>query len=149
MTSHRHPLATGKAIVAAFIAVFLTLPLVTSCDDAPPPSAPDASLPAEYLGRWTLAGTSGGIDGREIPADGSWIVITADNTLERYSADGRLAATEAFTPARGRSIFSGSDAWILGGGVATERVIALHPEGVLTISDNAYDGFGSHYTRGP
>jgi hypothetical protein len=137
-----------KSALAAVVVVLLMLALVTGCD-APPPSAPGASLPAEYLGRWTLAGTSGGIDGREIPADGSWIVITADNTLERYSADGRRAATEAFTPARGRSIFSGSDAWILGGGVEVERVIAVHPEGVLTISDNVYDGFGSHYTRGP
>jgi hypothetical protein len=144
MKIHRHLRASWKALLAGLV----MLALVASCNP-PPPSAPGASLPAEFLGRWTLAGTSGGIDGREIPADGSWIVITADNTLERYSADGRLAATEAFTPARGRSIFSGSDAWILGGGVAAERVIAVHPEGVLTISDNVYDGFGSHYTRAP
>lgn len=143
----RRQLAALAFVLAASVLAFVTLRREPG-PDVPPRSAPAGGLPAEYLGRWSFGGTSGGIEGREVAvADGSWIVITAENTLERYSADGRLASTERFEPKRGPSIFSGSDAWILGGSDGIERVIQVHAEGVLTISDNVYDGFGSTYTR--
>jgi hypothetical protein len=132
-------------LVASVVAASL---LFVACRDASPSSVPKNGLPAEYLGRWYFDGTSGGIDGREVAAaDGSWIEVTALNTIEHYSPDGRLGSTEVFEPTRGPSIFSESDAWILGAPDSIARVIEVHPEGFLTISENVYDGFGSKYAR--
>ena len=142
-------LALGLGIThrLAGSAVVLLALLLWVRRDAPAPPAHESGLPAEYLGRWYFQSTSGGIEGREVAvADGSWIVIT-DAAIERYSADGRLESTEALDLTRGRSIFSGKEAWLLQGPDSNERVLEVHSQGVLTISDNAYDGFGSRYTR--
>lgn len=137
--------AALAVLVARVVAVGL---LFVACRDGAPSPVPEGGLPVEYLGRWDFGGTSGGIEGREIAAaDGSWILITPRNTIEYHSADGRSDSTETFEPTRGRSIFSESEAWILRGPDVIERVIQVHPDGVLTISENVYDGFGSTYTR--
>ena len=141
-----HRRTTAQRLLT-ILALACVTPLFAACRDALPAVAESAVLPPELLGRWTFDGTSGGIEGRELAAaDGSWIAITERNTIERHAADGRLESTEAFEPSRGRSIF-GSDDWILRGEDQTERVIRLHPGDVLTLSDNAYDGFSSRYTR--
>lgn len=147
MLNDRNNFASLAVLVASVVAASL---LSVACRDASPSSVPKNGLPAEYLGRWYFDGRSGGIEGREVAAaDGSWIQVTPLNTIEYYSPDGRLGSTEAFEPTRGRSIFSESDVWILGAPDSIERVIQVHPEGVLTISENVYDGFGSNYTRPP
>ena len=144
--SNRHELATSKAGVFAAWAALCAALLFAACREASPPST--AGLPAEYLGRWYFDGKSGGIEGREVAsADGSWIVITPDNAIEHHSPEGDLEASETFEPVRGPSIFSENDQWILARPDAIERVLQLHPEGVLTISENVYDGFSSRYTR--
>jgi len=78
-----------------------------------------------------------------------WIVITAENEIERYEADGRLAAVTRFELTRAQSIYTGEEAWVLAepGGLA--RVIELYDNGTMAISDNAYDGYSSGYQRTP
>lgn len=143
--SDRSKLAALAVLAAACVLALVTFRCVSRRD-----LVPGARLPDEYLGRWYFGGTSGGIAGQEVAtADGSWIVITSGNTIEHHSADGRLDSTEAFEPARGRSIFSEDEAWILRSPGATERVLLVHPGGVLTLAENVYDGFGSTYTRSP
>lgn len=143
----RRKLQALAATLAVATTVFVLLPM--SPERAPrEPDLPARRLPDEFHGRWYFGGTSGGIAGAQTAvADGSWIVVTPHNTIERYSAEGRLTSTERFEPTRGRSIFTGGEGWILGGGASIERVIEVHAEGVLTIADNVYDGFGSTYTR--
>lgn len=146
MTDRRKLLALSVALAVATI-VFVALPISPE-RAAQAPGLPMNRLPDEFHGRWYFGGTSGGIAGEQtVFADGSWIVITPGNTIERYSAEGRLTSTEHVEPTRGRSIFTGAEGWILGGGTAIDRVIEVRPDGILTISDNVYDGFGSTYTR--
>jgi hypothetical protein len=138
-----------RRLAAPVILAALSLvPLSTACRESSPPSVSKSGLSAEYLGRWSFGGGSGGLDWEEVDsADGSWIRITARNTIEQDSAGGALGSTESFEPTRGRSIFSGSDAWILEGPDAIDRVIQVHPDRVLGISENVYDGFGATYTK--
>jgi hypothetical protein len=143
----RRKLLALAATLAVATTVFVFLPISPEREPQTP-ERPANRLPDEFHGRWYFGETSGGIAGqRTAVADGSWIVITPQNTIEHYSAEGRLTSTETFEPSRGRSIFSASEGWILGGGAAIERVIAVHADGVLSISENVYDGFGSTYTR--
>ena len=55
------------------------------------------SLPDEYLGQWYYTGSSGGIAGDGMGDEPSgWIVINADNTIDRFDDDGTLLGTDAF-----------------------------------------------------
>ena len=111
----------------------------------PPPTA----LPDEYLGRWYYTGSSGGITGRGMNDSATgYIVIRGDNTIEQYTEDGTLTGSAAFTLARGRSIFSTEDRWIVSRGNATPQVITVAEDGrSMWMADNAYDGFGRSYAR--
>jgi hypothetical protein len=110
--------------------------------------ASETSLPDDYLGQWYYTGSSGGISGAGAgDAAIGYIVITARNTIERYEDDGRLLATEFFELDRGETIFSSDELWILREPDGMDRVIQLHDDGTLAISDHAYDGFHLGYAR--
>jgi hypothetical protein len=108
-----------------------------------------ASLPEPYLGRWYYVGSSGGITGRGMGDEGSgYIVIHADNTIDRHEEDGTLAGTTAFTLGRGPTIFSSEDQWIQNPGTPVPEGIAVSGDGqTMAISENVYDGFGRTYAR--
>jgi len=109
-----------------------------------------AALPEEYLGRWYSTGSSGGIAGTGTgEARGEWIVVTADNLIERYAPDGRLIGSDSFSLSRGRSIFSTDESWILDASSPLPRVVSLQSDGNLVISENVYDGFSYSYSRKP
>lgn len=130
-----------------FVVAVPVCALLIACQ--PQGGGPSAqSLPDEYLGRWYFTGSSGGIDGDGTgePATG-WIVIKADNEIERYAADGSLATKESFQVGRIRSIYTGEDAWGLVGTGGLDRVIEVYGDGTLAISDNAYDGYSFGYRR--
>jgi hypothetical protein len=129
-----------RLLAAAFMSLMAT---AVACQSA-------SSLPDEYLGRWYFMGSSGGIDGDGTgePATGS-IVITANNEIERYRADGNRYATEPFEPTRDESIFSGGQAWVLVGSNGPPRVIAIYENGTMSLSENVYDGFSYAYQRTP
>jgi hypothetical protein len=105
------------------------------------------SLPDEYLGQWYYTGSSGGIAGDGMGDEPSgWIVINADNTIDRFDDDGTLLGTDAFEPSLGTSIYSGEDAWILERSGGPPQVI-MSSEGLMSLSDNVYDGFSLGYAR--
>lgn len=105
-------------------------------------------LPDEYLGAWEYLGSSGGITGQGAgdPATGS-IVITTDNTIERWNEDGQRESVTDFELRRGTSIFGPDEVWLLSPSSGLDQVIRLHEDGTMTLSDNVYDGFQFLYAR--
>ena len=137
--SERHKILAVIFTVAVGILLAATLPV-----DGP------AGLPEEFLGRWFFAGSSGGISGEGAGGEaGASIVITEENRIDRYAADATLVTTESFMPSRGKSIYGPEEVWLLDASSEVPRVITLDPDGVLSISDNVYDGFSTTYRRTP
>jgi hypothetical protein len=112
-------------------------------------AAPTSGLPEEYLGRWYYLGSSGGITGGGSGDAGTgYLVIQSDNTMNHYQDDGTLVATTQFTVARGPTIFSTEDQWILKPESVVPEVIAVSADGrTMTLSENVYDGFSRGYAR--
>lgn len=106
-------------------------------------------LPEEYLGRWYYLGSSGGISGDGAGDAGvGYLVIQADNTMDHHEEDGTLVASTEFTVARGPTIFSTSDQWILNSESVVPEVITVSADGrTMTLSENVYDGFSRAYAR--
>lgn len=105
------------------------------------------SLPEEYLGQWYYMGSGGGIAGGGM-GDGpsGWIVINADNTIDRFDDDGTFIGTDSFKASLGPSIYSGDDAWILERSGGPPQVI-MTSEGLMSLAENVYDGFSLGYAR--
>lgn len=119
---------------------------------AQPPNSremtPVARLPAEFYGPWIFQGSSGGVDGQGNTAYRvEKIVIRDPNIIEEHRPGGTVTQ-DTFTPGRGRSIFSTDDVWQMQRKRASMiEVLALGTNGVLTISENAYDGFSYSFKR--
>ena len=130
-----------RATAAAVILFISALPGCAQND-------PVISLPDEYLGQWYYLGSGGGIAGIGLGDEATgWIVIRSDNTVARYDEDGTQLAVESFTLTRGPSIFSTDEVWLLHAPGSLERVIQIHDEEGMSLSDNAYDGFQLSYSR--
>ena len=116
----------------------------TKGDGASPRMLPDA-----FYGTWEHTGTSGGLDGKEIPLhEGAQatITITRDNQLVFRSADGSQNA-HAFTVDKGKTIYSSEPQWMVLSESGDPLVLRIAKDGTLTTSDNAYDGYSSTYRR--
>lgn len=136
MTKPFGGLATAAAIFG--------LVALAGCADAQ-----TSGLPEEYLGRWYYLGSSGGItgDGAGDPGVG-YLVIQADNTMDQHDDDGTLVATMQFSVARGQTIFSTEDQWILNSESVVPEVITVSADGrTMALSENVYDGFSRAYAR--
>jgi hypothetical protein len=105
-------------------------------------------LPREFYGQWKFAGSSGGFAG-----DGDTgyaiekIIITQANVIESYK-EGKLVSSVSFTVGKGKSIYSGKEAWLItmgAGGIS--QVVEIYEDGSLGIADNVYDGFSYGYKR--
>jgi hypothetical protein len=108
-----------------------------------------SELPEAYLGRWYYLGSSGGIsgDGGGDPGVG-YLVIQSDNTMDHHEEDGALVATTQFSVARGQTIFSTEDQWILNPESVVPEVITVSADGrTMALSENVYDGFSRTYAR--
>ena len=77
-----------------------------------------------------------------------YIMIHADNTVDRHEENGTQVGTVTFVVDRGPTIFSSEDLWILQFESGMHEVIVLSEDGqTLSLSENVYDGFGRGYAR--
>lgn len=137
----------------ALVTLSLSALLFAACGEKPsapsPEKKPELRLPDPYYGTWELAGSSGGMDGRgmEVPK-GVLLVLTRDGFAERRTPD-RPTVRSEFTVRRGKTIYSSEPGWFIEApGIGLSGVITVTDGGKdLTISDNHYDGFSSHYRR--
>jgi hypothetical protein len=108
---------------------------------------PADRLPPAFYGEWKFLESSGGISGR---GDSGYsidrIVITEGNVIEAYRSGKRISATP-FKPGLGKSIFSTEDVWLLSRGQGAFLQAVEIRNGILTISDNVYDGFSYSYAK--
>jgi len=129
----------------------IALAALSACTASTPATAPTASqsLPQEYLGKWYYTGSSGGItgEGGGDAAAGYW-VIQSDGTIDLYQEDGALIGSTRFTVARGPTIFSRDEQWILEREGGIPEVITVSSDGkALSLAENVYDGFLRTYVR--
>jgi hypothetical protein len=134
------------------IITYLSVFALAACGEkpsAPPDEAVALRLPDAYYGTWELAGSSGGMDGRgeEVP-EGILLVLTKDHVAERH-VPGKPVSRCNFTVRRGKTIYDSEPGWFIeAAGIGLSGVITVTDGGEdLTISDNHYDGFSSHYRR--
>jgi hypothetical protein len=130
---------------------------LTGCKENARPQPPDANskemkpvgkLPAEFYGTWKFQGSSGGMDGQ---GNANYrlekIVLRAPNTLEEHHAGGTVTRG-TFTVGRGKSIFSGGDAWLMQRPNSSMiQVLTLSTNRQLTISENVYDGYSYSFKK--
>lgn len=108
------------------------------------------TLPESFLGRWYYVGSSGGLSGDGLGDEATgYLVIEAENTMASFSEDGTLLDRTEFTAARGPTIFSTDDQWVLTfADTQPEVVITVSDDGgEMALSDNVYDGFQHAYAR--
>ena len=107
----------------------------------------DDVLPEAFYGEWHLTESSGGIDGRIIPAEKpTRIVIRRDHTMATFVA-GDLIASRPFEVSRGASIYSSEPQWFIRHEGDMEPQVIMVTADTLMISDNHYDGFSTSYRR--
>lgn len=131
--SHRPP--------AAFTILLFALLFLAACSSD--------QLPPDYYGSWILTGSGGGIDGRWEESSGTNVSfqLKTGNTAVFFH-DGKPVRTVAFSVSHGDTIFG--PAWLIRFDDRTEpEVIQLPDRDTLTLSMNAYDGFGATYLRAP
>jgi hypothetical protein len=111
-------------------------------------SGAENRLPKGFCGKWKLLGSSGGIagGGDSVPDDVT-IELRREGVMNVYRS-GRLESSVRLNVSRGRSIYSGKDAWLIEQGQGgMPQVIQINAEGILSISDNVYDGFSYSYSK--
>lgn len=139
------------------LVAFLVATAVTGCKREGAPSAPGpgsgemtavGKLPAEFYGVWVFVDSSGGIDGQGNRGYGvEKIVIREGNIIEEHRTGGKVTR-DTFSPGRGKSIFSTGEVWnIRRKNNPMIEVVSLATNGVLTISENVYDGFSYSFKR--
>lgn len=116
------------------------------CSDEGPGA--ESRLPEGFCGKWKLLGSSGGIagGGDSVPGDVT-IELRREGVMNVYRSE-RLESSVRLNVSRGRSIYSGKEAWLIEQGPgAMPQVVHLNADGTLSISDNVYDGFSFAYKR--
>jgi hypothetical protein len=108
----------------------------------------ETRLPDEFYGKWRLSGSSGGIGGGgDAVPDDLTIEIRREGVMNVYRS-GSLESSVRLNVSRGRSIYSGKEAWLIEQGQgAMPQVVQINAGGTLSIADNAYDGFSYFYKR--
>lgn len=111
-------------------------------------SRPSSSLPGEVLGQWYFVGSSGGIDGDRGNDEATGYIVLHEGSMDVHDEGGALVRRETFSPARGKTIYSDEDLWILSFEGGEARVVLVSPDGqTMSLSPNAYDSIGQDYSR--
>jgi hypothetical protein len=105
-------------------------------------------LPEEVLGRWYFLGSSGGVDGDRGTDEAAGYIVLHKSRMDVHDEGGALTRQENFSPARGKTIYSVEDLWILNFERGEAHVVLVSPDGqTMSLAPNAYDSIGQNYAR--